>query len=1178
MLHIEINNINLIKNIQKDVIFLIVHNIHKKNNIKIINKYTRKIKFKLKILNINYNLQLNNDKATINYIILDSNENININIINYKTNNYIILENIIFNNNLINLNKDIDYKLNNYNLDNFVYVFPILNINEINKYHNIITKKWNYIFVISSNNINNYDATNKILLIKNNNTDKLSLLSKITFYKYFYVINDISKIKLNVNNDNILKLCNNEILNFKYLEENNNLIFTNDNKFFNNKYAYIFKNKYNLLSDNNLIKKDDNLLKSNNHLIINNNNNNNVIKMINPKYLKDTANDVKSQNYLNNDEKINSKIIPFAIYFPQFHKFKENDINFYNDFTDINNLMLYLNENPTNPEKIEKPLSSFCDITKYNLTDINLTYKQVDLAKSYGIKGFAIYYYWFTINSITNKNLIMDQGYKNFFIKNFTDFKVFFVWANEDWSNNPAFNTTDKIYNVYNEESFNKNADNLITYFLHDNYYKIDNKPIFMLHHPWFIEDDKINLFNKILNDKCIKNNFAGVTLIINSMNKKYNNYNNYNFHPNYKVPPKDTTYILNNKIVLNYEKYIKDITIEKNTINSLFFDFNNTARLYKPNKLEKSTRIINNSNENINIYLNKLHNIYNSDNDNNNKINKILLINAWNEWGEKMHIEPSEEKKFYYLELIKKLVDNSVNNSNIIKLNDKINEKIDEDNFDWNKYLENNEDLIIAGINTKEKAWKHYFYTGKNEPHRHINISYKKNNVENYFLNFDWKSYKLNYKDLQKYNTKEELWQHWNNIGKLENRKILLNFRFDLKKYFIRCKEKNIRKNIKNNIYFNVNINDEKNILNENELILTNNYKKKHIFNKISLEEIKSLNSYIFVIDFPNGGGGTTIFLNMIISKYKKNNTFVIARNINNNFYLYLNDEFIINKSLNLNESIEFLHNNSKNFQKIFINHIIDHNETFLNKIFELNCEKIFITHDYFSICKNPQPFADDIIENNNKYLNKFNKIITQNECNLNIFSQYITNPKINIIISELPDYKKGININTTNNQKIIIGVIGIVSNIKGETLLNDICEYFHFNDNIEIVVFGRFNNKNKFNNISSYLYYNISELNSLLVKYKPNILLELSLWNETYSFSLTLAMATNLPILYIKKTGNFTIENRLSNYDKSYSFKDLTKLEDLIKKYKQDYFYEIDTNIYYNSFWNNLFTNTNN
>ena len=69
---------------------------------------------------------------------------------------------------------------------------------------------------------------------------------------------------------------------------------------------------------------------------------------------------------------------------------------------------------------------------------------------------------------------------------------------------------------------------------------------------------------------------------------------------------------------------------------------------------------------------------------------------------------------------------------------------------------------------------------------------------------------------------------------------------------------------------------------------------------------------------------------------------------------------------------------------------------------------------------------------------------------------------------------------------------------------------------------------------------------------------------------------MAINLPILYIKKTENFTIENRLSKYDKSYSFDNLIKLENLVKKYKQDYFYEIDTLIYYNSFWNNLFENS--
>jgi hypothetical protein len=31
----------------------------------------------------------------------------------------------------------------------------------------------------------------------------------------------------------------------------------------------------------------------------------------------------------------------------------------------------------------------------------------------------------------------------------------------------------------------------------------------------------------------------------------------------------------------------------------------------------------------------------------------KILLINSWNEWGENMAIEPSNELKYGYLEII---------------------------------------------------------------------------------------------------------------------------------------------------------------------------------------------------------------------------------------------------------------------------------------------------------------------------------------------------------------------------------------------------------------------------------------------------------------------------------------------------------------------------------------------
>jgi hypothetical protein len=46
--------------------------------------------------------------------------------------------------------------------------------------------------------------------------------------------------------------------------------------------------------------------------------------------------------YNRNKEKyeiIHQKIMPYAIYFPQFHEIEENNVNFYKGFTDMVNLM-----------------------------------------------------------------------------------------------------------------------------------------------------------------------------------------------------------------------------------------------------------------------------------------------------------------------------------------------------------------------------------------------------------------------------------------------------------------------------------------------------------------------------------------------------------------------------------------------------------------------------------------------------------------------------------------------------------------------------------------------------------------------------------------------------------------------------------------------------------------------
>ena len=306
---------------------------------------------------------------------------------------------------------------------------------------------------------------------------------------------------------------------------------------------------------------------------------------------------------------------------------------------DIINLNKYLLET-NNDEQLLKPninnynLTNICD---YNLTNINIINKQIEIAKIHGIYGFGIYYYWFSHNEITNCNLIMDDCYNNFFYKKLDDFKVFFIWANEDWSNNVAFNSQKNIKNEYTEYYFKQNIDNLIVYFNHVNYYKINNSPIFYIHHPWLISDDNLHLFYKLLNIECKKNNLNNVLLYINSSEKKYDTFYNYSINPNYKINL-DFNYIHNKRNVINYEKYLNYITRKNDSdVECLFFSFNNTARLYYPNNLHLRTHTINNTIINqskfIDIIFSKLKN-------NNN----MLLINSWNEWGEDMSIEENEQ------------------------------------------------------------------------------------------------------------------------------------------------------------------------------------------------------------------------------------------------------------------------------------------------------------------------------------------------------------------------------------------------------------------------------------------------------------------------------------------------------------------------------------------------------
>lgn len=364
-------------------------------------------------------------------------------------------------------------------------------------------------------------------------------------------------------------------------------------------------------------------------------------------------------------------------------------------------------------------------------------------------------------------------------------------------------------------------------------------------------------------------------------------------------------------------------------------------------------------------------------------------------------------------------------------------------------------------------------------------------------------------------------------------------------------------------------------NYIHEDDVLITKHYNKLDFSpEKISLEYINYVENMILIIDFFNGGGGTTNFINQIVSKYKMNKVLLIVRQYSNKIIFTINDEYEIDKEFNVKEAIHFIQEKKINIEKIFVNHTLGHSIQFLNEILKLKKEIITITHDYYLINDIANPMMYDIqksYNNNSKMnINSFHKIITQNKNNLLILNSHIKNDNIPIIITDLPDYKENLELIHTSNNKLVIALLGAISIIKGQNILNDIIHKYKNDYEVEIILFGCCDIKDF---KKQYKYHSIQELNELFIKFKPNILIELSLWPETYSYTLSLEMITKLPIIYKKKIGNFTVEDRLSKYDKAYPFDTLEEFDILIKLHKQDYFYTIKPFIYFNSFWDEYF-----
>ena len=352
---------------------------------------------------------------------------------------------------------------------------------------------------------------------------------------------------------------------------------------------------------------------------------------------------------------IHKKIQPYAIYFPQFHEIRENSTLFYPGMTDIVSLQLYLGEHAhSNLDTPSLDALNLPALTHYDGSNPALVRRQVELASNWGFRGFAVYFYWFSVNTITHRRQIMEACINNFFQEPLENgFKVFFDWANEDWTKNSAFGAAGEsssnilIQNVYTRENFEQLTELLLTYFQHPNYLKLDDKPVLFLHHPWFMTAAEFEMFSVTLKEACVAHGFSGLHLCTNRFSGDGSaaafTATGFKFRPDYKSGN-----------FPEYESVIQDAIAHPDTasINSMFFTFDNSARMHRPEKPHR-LHIITSTPEQQKRLLHECIAAYQDPAGRKTDLEKIFLVNSWNEWGENMAIEPGSFNGFQYLQML---------------------------------------------------------------------------------------------------------------------------------------------------------------------------------------------------------------------------------------------------------------------------------------------------------------------------------------------------------------------------------------------------------------------------------------------------------------------------------------------------------------------------------------------
>ena len=328
--------------------------------------------------------------------------------------------------------------------------------------------------------------------------------------------------------------------------------------------------------------------------------------------------------------KYTTDIKPIALYFPNFYPIKINNKSFSGWESIKNAKSLYGGHKQ--PRKPFYKGSDF-DFDYYDLTMTDVIKKQVELAKSHGIYGFGIFYYWFSGKKVFEKPL--DIIFKN---KNI-DFHFFIIWRNKDLKINDEIIIKQEYDNNFSEQFF----DDIKKYLNDPRYIRNKGRPMIGIYKP-----ERINNLNNIISiwrKKSKENGIKDIFILVKYTEKYYEKLNDLSIDAGYIMPPfnrsKDILIKIHNYYyfysgLLYDDNYFKNILKNFTIYRGIFLEFDNSP---KQSKRLKQVKIYEEYSPEKFYLLNKL--LIDWTKKNHNKNNRFIFINAWNNWLEGTYLEP---------------------------------------------------------------------------------------------------------------------------------------------------------------------------------------------------------------------------------------------------------------------------------------------------------------------------------------------------------------------------------------------------------------------------------------------------------------------------------------------------------------------------------------------------------